>query len=41
MNGTRDNNVRQDKPDSERHVSHAFSHIWNLEQQNMKVEGGS
>jgi hypothetical protein len=37
MDGTEDHHVKQNKPDSERQVSHVFSHMWNVKE--MKVEG--
>jgi hypothetical protein len=31
MDGSRDHHVKQSKPDSERQISHAFSHMENLD----------
>jgi hypothetical protein len=30
MDGTRDHHVKQNRPDSKRQVSHAFSYMWTL-----------
>jgi hypothetical protein len=40
MDGTRNPQVKQSKPDSERQISHVFFYMWNLEFfKYMKVEG--
>jgi hypothetical protein len=31
MDGTGDNHVKRKEPNSERHILHAFSHMWNLD----------
>jgi hypothetical protein len=37
MDGTGDYHVEEDKPSSERHISHGFSHVWNLEQKKIVI----
>jgi hypothetical protein len=41
MEGTRGHNVKQNKPDSETKVSHAFYYWWNLERKRHKSRRGA
>jgi hypothetical protein len=36
MDGIEHHHVKQNKLDSERYITHAFSHMWNLKQHNNK-----
>jgi hypothetical protein len=39
MDGTRDHQIKENKLDSERQISHIFSHMWKLEK-DWKQKGG-
>jgi hypothetical protein len=41
INGTGENNVKQNKSDSERQISYIFFHIWNLELKKNECERGT
>jgi hypothetical protein len=38
MNGTGDHHIKLSKPGSERQISHAFSHMWNLGGKYLRIE---